>query len=683
MRENMTTKLEIALHYAEGGMHILPAMAGEKGAWLKEWQHRATTDTATIRTWWELNPNSNIGWHPGPSGFIVIDLDREPGLRYFQERIFSWDPDSQAPPTRCHRTPNGYHLIYQVPAGESIGSGTIWRQEDPKGGVDFKSNGGYVLMPGSVVAGNGYGFRQDSPDIRMLPEAWLPLFDKPVEPKSGGDWDWTSGKVDPGCRYCRGAVDSAIANIASRPEGDRNDFLNSETYSLHRLPCFDRQEVYGLLVAAAQSSGLGDREIRATLKSAIGSAEREWGPQGAMENCEGFQRVSVAAPTVVPVIGPIDDDDGGWMRASEAKLVPTQVIVDDLIIRHKNALFYGEGGSSKTTFASYLAIQHFLATNRGGLVLVNEEDPEDVHARWVMMGGDPDSVLVRRADKPIRSGEELAKVFDKGDRMLRKAGYDGVGSLIVDPITEFLGGARLKELNEVRGALMPWARVTKENDLMTICISHTNKDESVTAANALYGSTGFRDSFRSVVYIGYDPEEEGDKLARAAVVTKSNKLPIGVGWRFRLGLAPLAGVDIEDEDGFSKPIEEIFVEEVVAKGCQIDASKMRLLQFGKEDSKGNRKMDVVNAIRNELFQRGFVIKKDYKEMLLDQGVSGYAWEVASNTVSQVDEHWVLEIKPGFQSKVGGWVNRQIEGSDIVEAAKAFRVSEEVVRGWLK
>jgi len=77
----------------------------------------------------------------------------------------------------------------------------------------------------------------------------------------------TNGKVN---RYVRGALDKACEKIAFAPEGSRNQTLNSEAFSIFGFVPHEiaEHEVYTGLYAAAQAAGLGDAEIRDTLKSA-------------------------------------------------------------------------------------------------------------------------------------------------------------------------------------------------------------------------------------------------------------------------------------------------------------------------------------------------------------------------------------------------------------------------------
>lgn len=78
-------------------------------------------------------------------------------------------------------------------------------------------------------------------------------------------------------RYALAALRSATDRVRSAPEGDRNARLNREAFALGRFVAADmlaRADVEDSLAAAARDAGLGEREIAATLRSALDAGER-------------------------------------------------------------------------------------------------------------------------------------------------------------------------------------------------------------------------------------------------------------------------------------------------------------------------------------------------------------------------------------------------------------------------
>ncbi len=79
---DVSSLLEAALTYARAGWYVFPCeppiagnvKSGKRPLTADGW-HEATTNENTIRTWWGLWPNANIGVATAPSGLVVLDVD--------------------------------------------------------------------------------------------------------------------------------------------------------------------------------------------------------------------------------------------------------------------------------------------------------------------------------------------------------------------------------------------------------------------------------------------------------------------------------------------------------------------------------------------------------------------------------------------------------------------------------
>ena len=89
-----------------------------------------------------------------------------------------------------------------------------------------------------------------------------PIAPRPFTMPAGGD------RVR---RYAIGALRRAVQRVASAPEGQRNDALNVETFSLARFipDVLTAAEVANALAIGARHAGLTERETAATLVSAL------------------------------------------------------------------------------------------------------------------------------------------------------------------------------------------------------------------------------------------------------------------------------------------------------------------------------------------------------------------------------------------------------------------------------
>ncbi|MDQ7910777.1 bifunctional DNA primase/polymerase [Phytohabitans sp. ZYX-F-186] len=122
---------------------------GECGAW-GHGVLDATTDPEVIAVWWTRTPAANIGVACGrPGGPDVLDVDVKDGQPGVASLAKLRDAGYVSGAEATVRTPSGgLHVWF---AGTDQGNGRI-----PRHGVDFRSTGGYVVAPPSVVNGNPY-----------------------------------------------------------------------------------------------------------------------------------------------------------------------------------------------------------------------------------------------------------------------------------------------------------------------------------------------------------------------------------------------------------------------------------------------------------------------------------------------------------------------------------------------
>lgn len=153
--------------------------AGHRG-----WEQRATTDPDRIRAAWSAAP-FNIGVATGPAGLLVIDLDvpktgddpvpapwNQPGVTTGADVFLLLCGDSgQVPPVDTYTVATasgGTHLYYEAPEGvalrNSAGTALGWK-------IDTRAHGGYIVAPGSIVAGRPYATTLDTDPVPL--PAWL------------------------------------------------------------------------------------------------------------------------------------------------------------------------------------------------------------------------------------------------------------------------------------------------------------------------------------------------------------------------------------------------------------------------------------------------------------------------------------------------------------------------------
>ncbi len=136
-------RLHLALVYAERGWHVFPLQARAKLPATRHGFKDATTNPTQINAWWSEHPEYNIGIATGRvSGFWVVDVDnRYQGDNILLDLIHK---NSPLPSTVETITGNGSHYYFTYPDLTSIPSCKL------DTGIDIKSDGGYIVAPGSI-----------------------------------------------------------------------------------------------------------------------------------------------------------------------------------------------------------------------------------------------------------------------------------------------------------------------------------------------------------------------------------------------------------------------------------------------------------------------------------------------------------------------------------------------------
>lgn len=153
---NQTTELapqsgrgDLALSYARRGFLVLALQPRSKVPLRQVCPHGvkdATADEDTIRFWWTLEPDANIGIATGArSSLLVLDIDPDHGG---EESLIGLEDKCGRLPDTVQSLTGGYgrQLFFRYPCGEQIGNSS--GKLGP--GLDTRGEGGYVVAPGSV-----------------------------------------------------------------------------------------------------------------------------------------------------------------------------------------------------------------------------------------------------------------------------------------------------------------------------------------------------------------------------------------------------------------------------------------------------------------------------------------------------------------------------------------------------
>jgi hypothetical protein len=263
-------RLAAALAWAARGVAVLPIRPGGKAPLTANGLHDATTDVGLLRRWWTRWPDANVAIATGHPGVDVLDVDVRgsksgwPALRKLR------DAGILPPGAPLVRTPShGVHIYF---IGTEQRNGSLHGEH-----LDFRSLGGYVLVPPSTVTTDAYTgtYRWER---RVAPSATLDWHAatailRPLLPRGGG----------PAPRPPRGRnwdVHTLAAAVERTPIGNRNNMLFWAMCEAARCG-YDLHPIAEAGLRAGQTA----REVQATWRQAVKrvttAGQADPSPQGA------------------------------------------------------------------------------------------------------------------------------------------------------------------------------------------------------------------------------------------------------------------------------------------------------------------------------------------------------------------------------------------------------------------
>jgi hypothetical protein len=249
--------LAAALEWARRGVPVLPARPAEKAPLTGHGVSDASTDADVVRAWWARWPQANVAVATGSRGMDVLDVDvrgaQSGWAALYRLRQAGLVEDGMP----LVRTPSGgVHLHF---LGTDQGNGSLHHEH-----VDFRSTGGYVLVPPSRVVTDTYAGayrweRRAAPTARLdwqaVREFLRPV---PVTPPArmtpNGGWD--------------------VTTLARAVEGTERGNRNNKLFWAF---CEGLRSGYDLrpIAEAGLRGGQTAREVQATWRQAVARVSRD------------------------------------------------------------------------------------------------------------------------------------------------------------------------------------------------------------------------------------------------------------------------------------------------------------------------------------------------------------------------------------------------------------------------
>ncbi|AXT85080.1 DNA replication protein [Aeromicrobium sp. A1-2] len=257
---------EAAECLAAAGVPVFPCVALEKRPLTTHGFHDASVDPDQIAGWWSRWPDANVAMPTGiASGIDVVDVDIHAEGNGYDAIRSARSSGLLGDPAWMVTTPSsGLHLCFLHADDVSQPSWQV-----PTRHVDFRGDGGYVVLPPSRVsqADDTVG-RYEVVDIAThqpdsVDAGALRRFLEPKPPS----------RLPADLPVVGARPDRLAAWVASLSEGERNHGLFWA--SCRMAEAGERFDVTAnVLGGAAQSAGLSDRESLTTIQSAYRIATR-------------------------------------------------------------------------------------------------------------------------------------------------------------------------------------------------------------------------------------------------------------------------------------------------------------------------------------------------------------------------------------------------------------------------
>ncbi|WP_314414192.1 bifunctional DNA primase/polymerase [Streptomyces kroppenstedtii] len=281
-----SAQLTAALDAASRDWHVFPLIPGDKRPAVPAWEERATTDRDRITRCWTHAPY-NVGIATGPSGLVVVDLDRPkhpqdiPPADWAEHGVTDgadvlavlcqrYGQPFPAETYTVRTWSGGMHLYFTAPQGEPLRNtagdsarGLGWK-------VDTRAVGGLVVGAGSTFDGHAYTVACAVP-VAPLP-GWLADLLRPAPLPAQRPITVALAARDRRSAFLNAAVNGELARVTGSGEHQHNNALYLASVALGQLVAggeLSEVDVSGWLLSAALQVGQGEREARRTIASGL------------------------------------------------------------------------------------------------------------------------------------------------------------------------------------------------------------------------------------------------------------------------------------------------------------------------------------------------------------------------------------------------------------------------------
>lgn len=253
----------------------------------------------------------------------------------------------------------------------------------------------------------------------------------------------------------------------------------------------------------------------------------DWRKKNPAATSEEVYRLETIQPPPTPANEIEKSDSISYRLASNIQVKPINWLWEKRFARGKLSIISGDPGVGKSQLTAYMAsvITHGSKwpdganCTQGRAVFLSAEDtPEDTMVpRLMASGADLGRVIIiDSVNKKDKDGNAEEHFFDINNDLpaLEKllSDFPDITTIIIDPITAYLGDTDDNRNTRVRAILAPLSSLAELYDVAVICISHNNKNNQQDAIHRVAGSIGYVAASRAVFIVTKDKENDQKRL---------------------------------------------------------------------------------------------------------------------------------------------------------------------------
>ena len=476
-----------ARYYAAAGIKVFPCVPGGKQPATLNGFKDASIDLSQIDRWWSENQNYNLAMCPADANLFVVDVDPGADLASLLSKL---------PKTYTVKTPRGgYHFYFEGKGKSSVG------KLAPH--VDTRSEGGYVLVPPSVVNGNAYTIDQKIP-YEPVP-AWVgdAISTTAVVAKASVSEEDLPGNIASAIKRLKYYVENEDVAVEGCGGDDRTYRLCAEMFDFGLSPETTKDLIMENWIPYCQPSDTRTEfMLDACLEHALKYRQNEVGAYGVRPGEEAFAEAIKNLQ-----LAPQKKSRFYFKDESEVDAEPDpNWIVKDLISERSTVMVYGAPGSYK----SFLVLDIALAVATGRMTFGSETKPGLVF--YGALEGQVHLKKARRAWRLARSMEGKIENFfvgnapmivlqeeiqEFGDQIRAKCGDRKPSIIIIDTLSKSMAGMNENDAQDANKFIKFCDSLVEEFGCTIIAIHHTGKD----ADRGARGSSAFLGGFDTMIEV--------------------------------------------------------------------------------------------------------------------------------------------------------------------------------------